>query len=364
MKKILDLKSERADLISKMEVIVSGESMTEEQRTEWNGNDTRVKSIDEEIALLERQENLNKTNIKKMENTIERKPVVVEFRDWLREAVETGKNTSFRADPILASTDTDMITKTVAPGIDVIPNPGEQFLRDLGVTFYENLQGNFSVPSMDSDLATFVAEDASGASADMLPDSLVLQARRLTHQQSITRETLAQTNPGVYQSILANLVEGIGNALVKDVMATVISDAATQVKVTSTTVTNTDILNMEASLGGKFLGKPAFVTSPVGRALLKGTIARGTTAGDAIWRDDNTVNGYKAVAPATTQLTANRCILGDWSKEVVGKFGGYEIVVDPYSQAHRGRIILTIIALVDTGNANKRAFAILDASLS
>lgn len=361
MKKILDLKSERADLVSKMEVIVNGEAMTEEQRSEWNGFDTRIKSIDDEISLLERQEELNKTNIKTMENTVERKPLAVDFRDWLIGAVNEGKTTSFRADPIITSTDTGMINKTVANGIDVLTSPGEAFLRQLGVTFYEGLTGNFAVPSMAEDLATFPGEDASAASANMVPASLTLAARRLTHSQSITRETLAQTNPGIYQSILQALVDGVGNALVKDAMATVISDAATQIKVTGTTITNTDVLNLEASLGGLSLNKPAYVTTPTGKAYLKGTIARGTTAGDAIWMN-NEMNGYAAYG--CPQLAANRTIFGDWSKEVVGKWGGYEVIVDPYSQANQGRIVLTIVALVDTGNANKRGFAILDASLS
>lgn len=368
MKKIIDLKAERAEIISKMEVIANGETLNEEQRSEWNANDAKVKGIDEEIALLERQEELNKKNIRTMENTKEKQPVAVEFRDWLVGAVKEGKSNSFvlpseslRADVLITSTDADMITKTVAPGIDVLIAPGEAFLRQLGATIYTGLVGNFSVPSMDQDLAAFVAEDASGAQAGMTPDSLVLAARRVTHMQRITKETLAQTNPGVYASILQNLVDGVWRAVTNDYFDTLETDAATQIKVTGATATNTDIVNMEASIGGLNIGGGAYVTTPTGKALFKTTIARGTTAGDAIWMN-NEMNGYPAYGvPAAN---ANRVYFGDWSRQVVGQWGGLEIIVDPYSGALQGEIRLTAIGLFDTGCANKRAFAILDASLS
>lgn len=363
MKKLNDLKAERNQYISRMEVITSGE-MTDELRTEWDGIKVKVDAVSKDIERLEATEKLNVSQVttETAEVTRENAELGVSFRDFLKNAVEGKGALSFRADPIITSTDADMINKTVAGSIDILTSPGEEFLKKLGVTFYEGLNGNFSVPSMSEDLATFPGEDASAASADMLPDSLVLAPRRLTHSQSITRETLSQVNPGIYASIVQNLVNGLGNALVKDVMATVISDAASQVKVTGTTVTNLNIVQMESSIGGLNINSPAYVTTPTGKALLKTTIARGTTAGDAIWMGDNTMNGYAAYA--VPQLAANRVIFGDWSKEVVGKWGNYEIIVDPFSQAAQGRVKLTIVALVDSGNANKRAFSILDASLA
>ena len=62
MKKINDLKAERAEIVTRMEEIANGESLTEEQRAAWTENDEKVKSIDAEIAMLERQEILNLNN--------------------------------------------------------------------------------------------------------------------------------------------------------------------------------------------------------------------------------------------------------------------------------------------------------------
>jgi len=365
MKKINDLKSERSEIIEKMEVLTKSESLTEEQRSEWSNHDSRIKAIDDEISLLERQEELNKSkiNIKNMEHTSEKpKHIGESFRDFLVNAVEKRGETKFelRADPILTSTDSDMITKTVNPGIDILTSPGEAFLRQLGVTFFTGLNGNFAIPSMAEDTATFPGEDASAASANMLPDSLVLAARRVTHTQKISRETLAQTNPGVYSSILQNLVNGVWNAVTNDVFDTLETDGASRIgNFGGGPITYTDLVNMEASIAGLNIGTGAYVTTPSVKAFLKKTAYLSNQ--DAIWQD-NEVNGYPAYGvPAAN---TDKVYFGDFGKCAVGQWGGLEIVVDPYSDAKKGLIDLTIIGLFDTGCYNPRGLVIMnDASV-
>lgn len=350
-------------MIEEMEGISVNESLTPELRSQWSVLDEQVKEISKEIEELERKNEENKTNVKIMEtNQNEKRNIGVSFRDFLKEAVNGNGVKSFRADPIITSTDADLIQKSTA-GIDVLVTPGEAFLRSLGVTFYPNLNGNLALPSMSEDLATFPGEDASAASANMLPDSLVLAARRVTHTQSISRETISQTSPQVYQTVLQALYDGIWKAVVYDLFDQVDSDAATQISVMGTTLTYADMVNAEASIGGLGMGSAAYVTSPTGKAFLKKTIALGTTAGDAIW-NDNEINGYPAYG--TPGANANKVYFGDWSKAAVATFGdgGIEIIVDPYSNAKKGLIDLTAVALVDTGVQNKRAFCIKDGSFA
>lgn len=364
MKKINELLAERASLISAMETITANAEMTEELRSEWNSTDAKVVAIDSEIALLQRQEELNKTNARTMENTIETpKTVGAEFREFLTNAVNGNGSKSFeyRADPILTSTNTAVINKTVANSVDILVSPGEAFLfGQLGVTRYSGLNGNFVVPSMAQDLATFPGEDASAASANMAPESLTLAARRVTHTQAITKETLAQTNPAIYAGIVQNLINGIWNAVANDVFDTLESDAASQIGAFSGgPITYTDVVNMEASIGGLNIGAGAYVTTPAVKAFLK-TTASLTNQGP-IWMD-NQVNGYPAFGvPAAN---TDKVYFGDFSRMAVGEWGGIEIVVDPYTKAKQGEIVLTAVALVDSGCTNKRAFAIMaDASV-
>jgi hypothetical protein len=284
------------------------------------------------------------------------------FRDWLVEAVNEGKMASYRADPIVVATDAGLINKNVMPGIDVLTSPGEAFLRQIGVTFFSGLNGNFVVPSMGQDTGVFVAEasDAGGISANMASASLTLAARRITHSQAISKETLAQTSPTVYSAIVQNLVNGFWNCLVNDVYDQIDADATTQITSLGRNPTFSDVVNQEASLNGLYLTSPAYVTTPAEKAYLTRTAYMTNQVG--IWYD-NKINGYDAYC--TPAANVNKIYFGDWSRVCVGLWGStpYEIIVDPYTDSKKGLISLTIVGMADTGCYNKRGFAILaDAS--
>lgn len=355
MKKLNELKEERTQLTLRYNEILMGE-LTDELRAEANELDSKITTVENDIKLVERQEKWNAKNVTvetvETEEREEVKPVGVEFRDFLNSAMQGGAKTfEYRADPILTTTQTGVINKTVANSVDILTSPGQAFLNQLGVTFYPGLTGNFVVPAMAEDLATFPGEDASAASANMAPEALTLAARRVTHSQAITRETLAQTNPAIYAGIVQNLVNGIWNAITNDVFDQIQVDAATQVVTTTATgLTFGDLVNMEASIGGLNIGAGAYVTTPSVKAYLKKNTV--STYGDAIWMD-NEVNGYPAYGvPAAN---ANKVYFGDFSRVAVGQWGSIQIIVDELSKAKQGEIVLTAVALVDSGVTNKRA---------
>lgn len=343
-------------------------SKDEAETKRYNSLDEQVKSIDSQIKEIELQEQIalrmaseNPEESKNVET-----PITVQFRDWLTGAVKAGKTDNFmalaefRADPIITTTNANDILKSTAGSVSILTSPAEAFLRELGVTFYQGLQGNFAVPSMGEDTAVFYGEDASAASADMATSSLVLTARRVSHTQQISKETLAQTNPGIYASILQNLVNGVWNAVTNDVFDTLETDAATQsATVNEAAVTYKTILGMEASIGGLSINQGAYVTTPTIKAYLKGTA--GLTNQVAMWNGKE-MNGYPAYGvPAAN---SRKVYFGDFSKQAVGQWGGLEIVVDPYKDAKKGLITLTIIGMFDTGCMNKRAFAFRDVSIA
>jgi len=362
MKKINELTSERADLVTKMESILANEVVTPEQRAEWTGFDTKVKEISTEIDTLKRQEELNKMNLKKVENPIEqteKRSLGLEFRDFLKNAVEKNGKREFETRDWLASNPTDIIQKQIASKVDILTSPAESFLRSLGVTFYEGLTGNFVVPAMAQDTATFPGENTTAVDASMVTVSLTMAPRRVTHFQRITKETLAQTNPGIYNGIVQNLYNGLWNAITYDVFDKLETTAASQIgqKAGSTYLTYVDLLNMEASINALNIQAPAYITTPTTKAYLKGTVQSGTY--NMIW-NGNQVNGYNAYALPAANV--KKVYFGDWTREAVGLWGTPEIIVDPYTRAAYGEIVLTIVGLVDTGCYNPRAFVIMNDS--
>jgi len=354
MKKLNDLKDERTKLTLRYNDIMSNENMTDELRSEAQEVGSKISSLDADIKLVERQEELNAREVTlEVEERTEEMPLGEKFQAFLRGAIDGKGPLSFRVEPMLSTSNTDIINKSVANSLDILTSPAEAFLRGLGVTFFPGLTGNFVVPSMAQDHATFPGENTDAADASMNVVDLVLAARRVTHAQSITKETLAQTNPAIYNGIVQNLVDGIWNAVTYDLFDTIQTDAATQiVGVTAAGLVYGDLVNMEASIGGLNIGAGAYVTTPAVKGYLKQKIAIGTGAGPAIW-DMDTVNGYPAYGvPAAN---ANKVYFGDFSRTCVGQWGGIEIIVDPYTLAKSGKIQLTAVALVDTGVTNKLA---------
>ena len=351
-----EMKEERTQLTLRYNEIMAGE-LTDELRSEAQEIGTKLTVIDKDIVLVERAEEMAtrvaETSTEEVveERTEEEvKPVGEQFKDFLRNAVEGTGPLSFRVEPMLATSNTDVINKTVANSLDILTSPGEAFLRSLGVTFFPGLTGNFVVPSMEEDTATFPGENVDSADASMNVADLVLAARRVTHAQSITKETLAQTNPAIYNGIVQNLVNGIWNATTNDLFDNIETDAAGRnVGMTATGLVYGDLVNMEASIGGLNIGAGAYVTTPAVKGYLKQKIEIGTGAGPAIWNDDQ-VNGYPAYGvPAAN---TNKVYFGDFSRTCVGQWGGIEIIVDNLTLAKAGKIQLTAVALVDTGVTN------------
>jgi hypothetical protein len=362
MKKILDLKTERSEIIKKMETITSGETLSDEQRSEWTGLDTQIKSIEENIALLERQEQLNKNNIVKMENTEQKVLSTGErFMNWLQDFEKTGNAPSFRINPITATTETDLLNHTVACP-DLMLSPAESLLRGLGVTFMEKLNGAVVLPYLAQDTASFVAEGVCNGDVSMNFPSITLAPRRITASQAVTKEFLSITNPCIYQTVLQDLVNSLYNGIAADFFDVMEVDGVTRISVHGAAVDYQNILSLEASVGCYDLTGVKFVTSPTGKMTLRNLNA-GSAGIKFAWTDDNTLIGYPALS--TCFANANRVYAADWSKTVVATFGeGIELIVDPYTYKKCGKIEITALMLADSGLWNPNAIAILDASLS
>ena len=189
------------------------------------------------------------------------------FRDWLKEAVDSGRSASLRADPIITSTDSAIIEKSVFPGIDILQSPAEAFLRQLGVTFFAGLNGQLIVPSMAQSTGKFVTENQDASSASLETASLTLTPRRISHSQAISKETLVQTSPGIYNGIVQNLVNGVWNCVTNDLFDQMLVDCPSTAENTKGGYpTFSQLVGMEASLGDYMLTSPAYVCTPATRA--------------------------------------------------------------------------------------------------
>jgi HK97 family phage major capsid protein len=111
-------------------------------------------------------------------------------------------------------------------------------------------------------------------------------------------------------------------------------------------------------------GMQAYLTTPIMRGKLK-TTSKDAGSGLFIW-GGNEVNGYTAAAstnvPSTlVKGTSSDChaiiYSSNWSQLMIGQWGGIDLVVDPYTQAKKAMVVMTVNVFVDVKARNEEAFA-------
>ena len=358
--KLSDLINKRAALKADLDKLMAVE-MSDEVRSQIVDKEKEFDTNESDIAIAKRIAQKSKTFDNSNTETEENETSAASFRNYLMAGNFDKPFILERADPILTSTDTGSINKTVANEVQIAMSPAESFLRNnLKITFYEGLNGNFVVPKMSQFVAGFVNEASTAGLGDVNLSSLTLAGRRLTAYATITDETLKQTNPGIFQGILNDLVNSYWQGVKYDVFDQIDTDAAARKSTLNAVSFNFGHLtSMEASLGGKVPSQNlSFVATPTGKGYTKKTIALGTTAGDSIWEK------IEWAKYDSDGANADKMYLGDFSKAVIGTFGSnYEIkVMQDVDGAKKGIYTAVISGLVDTGCVLPEAFVIADVS--
>jgi HK97 family phage major capsid protein len=113
-------------------------------------------------------------------------------------------------------------------------------------------------------------------------------------------------------------------------------------------------------------GRLAYVTTPRAKGNLKQiavALAGATTvSANALWEsedfgdgsNDGLVNGYRAAA--SNQIPGDRVLYGNWTDFITAYFGGFDIVLDPYTSAKKAQIVLTINTWIDCAPRHAQSF--------
>lgn len=354
--KLNELIEKRSAITSEIDALIAVE-LTDESRAKVTELEKEYDKLGADIETAKRQaERAKSINAPVTEKRNEVKPIEVRFRDWFQ-GDHSQPFIIERASPVLSSTDSAIVEKTVVGSVDVLRSPARAFLQTLGVKFY-NKNGQLVLPSMAENTAKFVSEDGDASTADMSTSSLTLTPRRISAYQPFTYEFMVETNPQIFADYLQNLINGYDLAIAADLFDTLDVDAASQ-KTTfgGGTLANSMLVQMEASIGGLNIGAGNYVTTPAIKAYLKNKIALGTTSGNAIWSETDKVNSYNAYGVPCAN--ASEIVFGDFTRTAVLETGTLKVIFDDVTKAKQGETIVTIVGGADTGCINPRAFCIL-----
>ncbi|MGA7887616.1 MAG: phage major capsid protein [Acidobacteriaceae bacterium] len=275
-------------------------------------------------------------------------------------------------------------------------------VEQLGARRLGGLQGVVRLPRQSgAGTAQWVTEGAAVSPADLAMDYVSVTPHRISAQTAWTVELLAETSPDVEglaradqdKIILLALdlaaIEGSGTSgqptgLMNITGLTLLSPNGTAFTDGGQPLVFTDVLAFEKTVAAANadVATCGFMFTPEVRAQLKATPKYAVTSGgttvavaEMIWPDsakdplglEQGPLGYKA--GVTNQLPKNgtkggvtgsilhTAIFGDWSQLILADWGAREIVVDPYTQAASGAIVVTQRSLHDIACRHIVAFA-------
>jgi HK97 family phage major capsid protein len=378
MKKLNELIAKRASAIQEMDTLNAQENLTDEQRSKWDSLLKEVETMNEEVSRLERQRELNEKylSVNIITNSTKDGDERSLIRAWDEYATSgiisadfRGKNNGFQLPEdifkratTISTTDANGNLKNPSAAFDVLPAPGELFLRSLGVNILTNLApGTLPLTGQQATKAVQPAESGDSSANTYKHASILLTPARIDHFDSYSREFLAQTNlfPMLINELYAGVWAGVAQRWMTKLVAGIV-DASVASPAGSLTFAN--VLTLEkAVLDRGMYGAASYLTTPAGRNYLQSLNA--SAAGiKFVWGEENKINGSPAFA--ANIVPAKHVLFGEFGKSYVGLWGAPEIVIDPYSLKKKGQIEVYMVQMADAGTPNSRFFSYFaDASM-
>mgnify|MGYP003647476283 CR=1 FL=1 len=394
MKKSLDLKETRSDLVSKLEDLHSVATSAKRELTKNEGKkvDTLIADIDALDVSIKRSEKMEKElrvgaavsggsiSTPKADKRYSIQTAIQGMVNGTLSGVEKEYDQEAKRNntitglgiPTFAMGETRNNPQTTANASGMIPTEVGDWaetlqqrtvLGDLATWMY-GLSGDMKLPTLSGTTAGWTAEGAAATDAATVVGSGTLQPKRLDAYMDISKMLLAQTNGSVENIIRTDINNAIASTLEAAVLGTNagagnvpegVFNAGTQSAATGA-MTYQTLLDMEADLAdsGADFGRLAYLTTPNGRALLKNIVGQPGTGsyGQPTWYEDS-IDGYEARATGNVDTIAganpNGIVLGRWDDCVIGNFGtALDVVIDPYTRAINGEVRIVILSYWDT----------------
>lgn len=242
----------------------------------------------------------------------------------------------------------------------------------MGATFLNGLQNNLDWPRNDGG-ASAVWETEQSTADETTPtlDRIQMTPKRLAAYSEYSLQLLRQSTINVENFIRNRLLQARDNALDSAALASSTSNGPTGIPgasgVNTVTVaaspTWAKIVQFETEIETDDAGgvNMKYLTTPQIAGILK-TAKRDVAGNGFIWEGPNngtgTINGYSAYTSTLVPTSggAHYMFFGDWSKLLVGQWGGLEIMADPYTRLKDATVQVVMNTWHDLAVAQAKAF--------
>ncbi len=393
---LLELIDKRKQATAKLEGIITNaksvekRTFSDDEKHEFAEIELEIENIDKEI-----NERSNKNiNTKQINKEIMNK----EFRllDVIRETVE-GRNYSDASNVLIEAGKEEMRKAGHNVSVNSVPIPFEmraisgsdavdnvvfdilQPLKNLlvftqaGAEFMTGLTGNGALVLCEEAKAYWKGE-VKGTDTDNF-SRVEIKPKFISAVTTVDRQWLTQTSQSVEGMIRTRIIDAIaqkiestilGNGIGSENIPSGILGGISSAKKPSVNgvVTFDKVVALESSVAAKnALGaNPVYITTAVGRGSLK--VSNKSANGEVKICELGEVNGYKLLVTnniPTVDLGTGAeqpVIFGNFSDLVIAQWGGLELIIDPYTKASDGQIVVTVSGLFDVARKHNESFAI------
>ena len=395
MKKSLELKEKRSELVNELEAMhdVAKNEKRDLTKSETSNVDKVLSNIDNLDADIERAEKVEaqlrsnaklagasvstpkadkRYSIQKAINGFMNNDLSGLEKEYDQEARRNNVITGVGI-PLFAMGETRNNPQTLSNASGMVPTEVGDFaetlqnktiLGDLATWMY-GLSGDMKLPTLSGTTAGFGTEVANATDANTTINSATLQPKKLSAFMDISKMLLQQTNGSVENIIRNDIQNAIASVLESAVLGNADGTGATPEGVfnagTATTagaIDRTKVLSLikkleQANADG---GRTAFCLTPQGKEILRGLPADVVTTSGAsapLFSMDNKIMGIDAFVSQNVKTLGsgthtNGLVLGKWDDAVIGQFGNaLDVVVDPFSKAISGEVRLVVLSYWD-----------------
>ena len=387
-------KEERAEVIEKMESLVSsaeGRDMTSDEQVSFDSLNEKVEELNKMAVRAESFEKLQATKaVKEVTENTPKEVREYSFQDAMKAAYSgtlTGLVKEMDQEARNEARYTGQMYKGIAIPSSVLEaraittsnvNEVETMsftdqlqanlvLASAGANFYSGVK-NMKFPVISGITSTFVGETGGSVSAAGSASSLTLSPQKCISIVEISAEAMTQ-NAGIEAAIRRNMAASVAAQLEKNLLAaadnsdggpqSILADAADG----GATLDAAALLAMESTvlgnnvplLGGRF----AYLCNSDALAVIKG-LPQVASVSPIYDNRDKTINSYFSFVSSNVGNKASNfdsVLFGDFSRVHIAQFGGLDVLFDPYTSAASGVGRMIATSLVD-GNAvdNDTAF--------
>lgn len=223
----------------------------------------------------------------------------------------------------------------------------------MGATVLNDLEpGQLEMPSFGAITTTFLGEAAQATAKKSTVSKVTLSPRGLRTYIPYTRDLAKQVSPDVEAILIRILEDSVAAGLDKEALAAVVTAATSA----GTALSWANVVGMETAINSANAnrGNLGYILPAVSWGAAKTTL-KSSGVGGYILEDNGMINGYKA--DFTNQLAANTPLFGNWADLVLGRWGGLDILVNPFSNDDTGEIRVNVYQYADAKVAFAKSFS-------